>query len=148
MASEVRYRKSDGTLQRKTKVDDTTGHLKITDGADADVMDYEAHEARHEYGGADAIAANGLHFSQVDKILATSETTVAVAGSGTKVIDKGIYYARGDADVSIQYSTDGGTTWVEVVAAGKAGLIISDGSNVRFKNASTTSENGYTVALS
>ena len=144
MATEYRYRDSSDVIQRKATLN-ASNHVEIQDSANTAIVDIEAHASRHAYGGADAIAGNALHFSQIDKILATSETTVAVSASSTAVISKGIHYARADTGVNIEYSTDGGTTWVALSAPC---LIISDGSNVRFNNTGTTSANGYLISIS
>ena len=145
MASKkIRIRDSSDNLQRQVDVDDTTTHVFIYDSSDTEVMDIEAHEARHEYGGADAIATDGLHFTQIDKALGT-ETTVSVAASSTSVISKGAYYVRADSGVDVQYSTDGGTTWETLSIPA---FIVSDGSNVRFDNTNTAAANGYLTPVS
>ncbi len=107
-------------------------------------MDISAHHGRHEYGGADAIATDGLHFTQIDKSLGT-EVSKSVAGSSTLTIDKGAYYVRADSGVNVEYSTDGGTTWV---ALSIPCFIVSDGSNVRFNNTNTAAANGYLTPIS
>lgn len=122
-----------------------SNHVSVEDTTGTEIMDIENHATRHAYGGDDAIPDNSLHFSQVDKVLATAETTINVAASSTSTIDKGIYYARADSGVNIEYSTDNGTTWVALAAPA---LIISDGSNVRFNNTNASAANGYLLLIS
>jgi len=137
-----------GTL-RIRNVQDAVDILTVTSTTvtDGSGVALNSHASRHAYGGADALADSALRFSQLDKIFG-SETTTSVAAASTATIAKGIYYARGDTNVSVEYSPDGGTTWITIVTAGSAGLIISDGSNVRFKNANTAAaENGYLLPI-
>ena len=145
MASKkIRIRDSSDNLQRQIDVDDTSKNTAIYDSSDTKIMEVEAHASRHEYGGADAIATDGLHFTQIDKSLGT-ETSVSIAGSSTSVISKGAYYVRADSGVNVEYSTDGGTTWV---ALSIPCFIVSDGSNVRFNNTNTAAANGYLTPIS
>ncbi len=116
-------------------------------GAD-EIPGLASHGSRHAYGGADAIADDGLNFAQIDKSLATTETTVAVGAGARVIISKGVYYASLDADVRVEYSTDGGTTWKPLCSPGTACLVISDGAYVSFHNSGTASENGYLVSIS
>jgi len=164
MAKKLEFEDSDGVLQRKIDVDDTTKTLKVYDSADTEVMDIEAHASRHDiggddeipglashasrhaYGGADAIADNALRFSQIDKIFG-SEQTVSVDAGATSTISKGIYYVRCGANTKVEYSPDEGTTWVELIAAGGVGLVISDGSNVRLNNGGTAAEDSYLLPI-
>ena len=164
MAGEINLYDSDGVKQRKIAVDDTTKRVEIRDASGNDIMDIEAHASRHDiggddeipglashasrhaYGGADALADNALRFSQIDKVFGT-EQTVSVDAGATSTISKGIYYVRCGANTSVEYSPDGGTTWVELIAAGGVGLVISDGSNVRLNNSGTAAENSHLLPI-
>ncbi len=109
-------------------------------------LDLTSHSTRHAYGGADALSADALRFSQIDKVFGT-ESTVSVPATSTSVIGKGIYYARCGPNTTVEYSPDGGTTWVTLVTTGGAGLVISDGTNVRFNNAGAAAENSYLLPI-
>jgi len=146
MAGEINLFDSDGVKQRKIVVDDTTKRVEIRDATDTDIMDIESHASRHAYGGDDAIADNTLRFSQIDKVFG-DETTVTVDAGATSTISKGIYYVRCGANTSVEYSPDGGTTWVTLIAAGGVGLVISDGSNVRLNNGGTAAEDSYLLPI-
>ena len=146
MAGEINLYDSDGVKQRKIAVDDTTKRVEIRDASGNDIMDIEAHASRHAYGGADALADNALRFSQIDKVFGT-EQTVSVDAGATSTISKGIYYVRCGANTSVEYSPDGGTTWVELIAAGGVGLVISDGSNVRLNNGGTAAEDSHLLPI-
>ena len=143
---EINLYDSDGVKQRKIAVDDTTKRVEIRDATGADIMDIEAHASRHAYGGDDAIADNALRFSQIDKVFG-SEQTVSVDAGATSTISKGIYYVRCGANTKVEYSPDGGTTWVELIAAGGVGLVISDGSNVRLNNSGTAAEDSHLLPI-
>jgi len=146
MAGEINLYDSDGVKQRKIAVDDTTKRVEIRDATDTDIMDIESHASRHAYGGDDAISDNALRFSQIDKVFG-DETTVTVDAGATSTISKGIYYVRCGANTSVEYSPDGGTTWVTLIAAGGVGLVISDGSNVRLNNGGTAAEDSYLLPI-
>jgi len=146
MARKLGFEDSDGVLQRQVDVDDTTKRLKVYDGTDSEVMDIESHASRHAYGGDDAIADNALRFSQIDKVFG-SEVTVSVDAGATSTISKGIYYVRCGANTSVEYSPDGGSTWVTLIAAGGVGLVISDGSNVRLNNGGTAAEDSHLLPI-
>jgi len=146
MAGEINLYDSDGVKQRKIAVDDTTKRVEIRDATGTDIMDIEAHASRHGYGGDDAIPDNALRFAQIDKVFG-SETAVTVDAGATATIDKGIYYVRCGANTKVEYSPDGGTTWVELIAAGGVGLVISDGSNVRLNNGGTAAEDSHLLPI-
>jgi len=164
MAKKLQFENSNGLLKRQIDVDDSTGTMKIYDESDIEVMDIESHASRHDiggadeipslashasrhaYGGADALASNALRFAQIDKVFGT-EQTVSVGATSQQPISKGIYYVRTGANTVVEYSPDGGTTWVTIVPTGGAGLIISDGSNVRFNNAGGSSEDSYLLPI-
>ncbi len=120
--------------------------LNLTNINEAIGFDVSAHADRHSYGGTDAIPDNGLRFSQIDKVFGT-ETAVTVDAGATVTISKGIYYVRTGANTTVEYSPDGGTTWVTLIPAGSAGLVISDGSNVRLNNAGATAEDSYLLPI-
>jgi ribosomal protein S4E len=121
------------------KVDSTT----ITD---AGGVQLSSHNSRHAYGGADALAADSLRYSQV-KVVYGTEQTVNVGAGSTSTISEGLYIARTGANTTVEYSPDGGTTWVTLVAAGSAGVIASDGTNCRFNNAGGAAENSYLTPI-
>lgn len=126
---------------------DLTSHSTRHDIGGADeIAGLASHAARHAYGGADALSADALRFSQIDKVFGT-ESTVSVPATSTSVIGKGIYYARCGPNTTVEYSPDGGTTWVTLVTTGGAGLVISDGTNVRFNNAGEAAENSYLLPI-
>jgi len=146
MAGEINLYDSDGVKQRKIAVDDTTKRVEIRTADDVDIMDIEAHASRHGYGKEDAIPDNALRFAQIDKVFG-SETAVTVDAGATATIDKGIYYVRCGANTKVEYSPDGGSTWVELIAAGGVGLVISDGSNVRLNNGGTAAEDSHLLPI-
>ena len=124
MASKkLRIRDSSDNLQRQIDVDDTSKKLHAYDSSDTDLGSLEI-LLNPSFG---------------------TETSVSVAGSSTSVISKGVYYVRADTGVNVEYSTDGGTTWV---ALSIPCFIVSDGSNVRFNNTNTASANGYLTQIS
>lgn len=120
--------------------------VEVQDNTGATVMGIEAHAVRHASGGDDAIGTNALKFSQVDKGFDPEQTKNVGAGS-TLVIDKGIYYARTGANTTVEYSYDGGTNWQQLIAASGAGLVISDGANVRFNNSGGVAEDSYLLPI-
>ena len=132
-------------LQKKIGLN-ASNRVSVKDATGVEVIDIENHGALHGYGASQAIPADALRFSQIDKVFGT-ETTLSVEAGSTAVISKGIYYVRCDTNVSIEYSPDGGTTWVTIIPAGGAGLIISDGSNVRANNAGVGAENVYLLPI-
>ena len=121
--------------------------VDLTTISDINGISLASHASRHAYGAADAIGDNALRFSQIDKVFGTVETTVSVDAGTVSVIDKGIYYTRCGSNTSVEYSPDGGSTWYTLIAAGGIGLIISDGSNVRFNNAGTVAEDSYLLPI-
>jgi len=109
----------------------------------AEIINLEAHAARHAYGGADAIGNNALRFAQIGKEIGT-ETSITIAAGDTAVIPAGVYLVSENTAVNIEYTPDGGVTW-RVVVSGHGGLIISDGANVRAVNTDTV--NPQTIYL-
>jgi len=53
------------------------------------------------------------------------------AGAGNFLLPLGDWWIVPDATVSVQITTDGGTTWLTIIAAGGSGFIRSDGVSVR-----------------
>jgi len=142
----LQFEDSGGVLQRQVDVDDATKRLKIYASDDTEIMDIEAHASRHGYGKEDAIPDNALRFSQIDKVFG-SEVTVSVDAGATSTISKGIYYVRCGANTKVEYSPDGGSTWVELIPVGGVGLVISDGSNVRLNNGGTAAEDSHLLPI-
>jgi len=145
MAGEINIYDADGNPQRKVTLN-SSNHVEVQDSAGTAIVDIEAHASRHAYGGDDAIGTNALRFAQIDKVFGT-EQTVSVDAGATSTISKGIYYARCGANTSVEYSPDGGTTWYTLISAGGIGLVISDGSNVRFNNGGTGAEDSYLLPI-
>lgn len=87
-----------------------------------------------------------LPFANLKKKFGT-EQTVNVGAGATSAISKGIYYVTCGANTSVEYSPDGGTTWRTLISAGGAGLVISDGANVRLNNAGTAAEDSYLLPI-
>lgn len=110
----------------------------LTDAGDVAL---NSHASRHHYGGADAIADNGLQFRQIKAVFASGSTVTVTAG-GTYTLGEGIWYVfcEGAANTRIEVYDDVNTVWRTVISAGGNGLVISDGSNVRAYNAGTTDE--------
>jgi len=146
MAKKLEFEDSDGVVQRKIDIDDTSKEVTVYAGDETKIMSIEKHSSRHAYGGDDAIADNALRFSQIDKVFG-SEQTVSVDAGATVTIDKGIYYVRCGANTKVEYSPDGGTTWVELIAAGGVGLVISDGNNVRLNNGGSSAEDSHLLPI-
>lgn len=144
--SEIRLRDSVGNIQRKLAVNDSTKRLEVRDVSDVVIVDIESHSSRHAYGGSDAIGADSLRYSQIQVAFGTEQTVNVGAGS-TSVISEGVYIARCGANTKVEYSPDGGTTWYTLISAGGAGVVFSDGTNVRFNNAGASAENSYILPL-
>ena len=164
MVKKIRLPNSNGVLKRQIDVDDSTGTLKVYDENDNEVMDVENHGARHDiggvdeipglashgsrhgYGGADAIPNEALRFAQLDKVFGT-ESAVSVGAGATSTISKGVYYVTCGANTKVEYSPDGGSTWRTLIGTGGAGLVISDGSNVRLNNGGVAAEDSYLLPI-
>ena len=112
-----------GNVKRIVDIDDTTGKKYLYD------------ETKTAIGSLE-ILLNPSFGTEVSK---------SVAAGATLVIDKGVYYVRADAGVNVEYSTDGGTTWI---ALSVPAWIISDGNNLRFNNTTTATANGYLLSIS
>ena len=60
-----------------------------------------------------------------------TEVSVTLAIGATSVLPIGICLVAGAAGINLDYSNDGGTTWVAITPAATGGLVVSDGTNVR-----------------
>jgi len=128
-------------------IKEDSGTLKIYDfNAASNVMDLEVHASRHAHGGADALADNALRFSQIDKVFGTESTVTVTAGS-TSTISKGVFLVSLGANTKVEYSSDNGTTWRDLIPAGEGGVVISDGSNVRLNNTGASDEDSYLLPV-
>ena len=76
-----------------------------------------------------------------------SESSISIAAGGTYTVPKGIWLVSLSANTSVEYTPDGGTTWRTLIPAGGGGVVISDGSSVRIRNAGTASETVYLYPL-
>jgi hypothetical protein len=99
----------------------------------------EAHASRHAYGGADPIGSDALRIAQIGLVLG-SGTSVSVAAGGTYTIPKGVHYVFLGANTRVELYDDVAAAWKTAIAAGGAGVVISDGSNARLYNAGTAAE--------
>ena len=61
--------------------------------------------------------------------------SVTAAASTTTLVPAGTYLLVPSTNVKVQAYN--GTSWVDIIAANTGGMLISDGINVRFNNAST-----------
>jgi len=104
------------------------------------------HVERNAIVGTKHIQDETVTFAKLAKRFGT-EQTVSVEAGATSTIAKGVYYVSCGANTSVEYSPDGGTTWRTLVAAGGAGLIISDGINLRLNNAGTAAEDSYLLPI-
>jgi len=100
----------------------------------------------HKVTDETLLQVTDLPFANLQKSFGT-EQTVTVAAAGTQTISEGVYYVTCGANTSVEYSPDGGTTWRTLIAAGGAGLVISDGSNVRLNNAGAAAEDSYLLPI-
>ena len=124
MATEYRLRDVNNNLQRKITLN-SDNRLTVQD-------------------------SSGNELGSLEKLITPkfgTEQTVSIDAGATSTIDKGIYYARCGANTSVEYSPDGGTTWYTLISAGGVGLVISDGSNVRFNNGGTAAEDSYLLPI-
>ena len=73
--------------------------------------------------------------------------TLSIDASGTYVVPAGIYMVvADDAQIILEISTDGGSTWYGV--APPSGLVVSDGVNVRLRNTDgAAAHNAYLLPL-
>jgi hypothetical protein len=92
------------------------------------------------------IADSAVTSAKIGKAFGT-ESSVSVAGSGTSTIPAGIYLVSLGANTSVQYTPDGGTTWRTLIPAGQGGVVISNGTAVRFSNAATAAQTSYLYPL-
>ena len=103
------------------------------------IVDPNAHASRHASGGADPIGSNALRIAQVGLVLGVG-SSVSVDAGGTYTIPKGIYYVFLGANTRVEAYDDIAATWKVIIAAGGAGIVISDGSNARLYNAGAAAE--------
>jgi hypothetical protein len=103
------------------------------------IADPNSHASRHASGGADPIGSNALRVAQVGLVLGAG-SSVSVGASGTYTIPKGIYYVFLGANTRVELYDDVAAAWKTAIAAGGAGIVISDGSNARLYNAGTGAE--------
>jgi len=146
MAKKLEFEDSNGVVQRKIDIDDTSKEVTIYDSTETEIMSIEKHASRHGYGGDDAIPAEALRFSQLAKVFG-SESVVTVTAGGTYTVPKGVYLVSLGANTSVEYSPDGGTTWRTLIPVGQGGVIISDGSNVRLNNTGSADEDSYLLPV-
>ena len=92
------------------------------------------------------IPSNSFGFDKL-KVSFGSESTVSVEAGSTSTISEGLYIARCGANTSVEYSPDNGTTWHTLISTGGTGIVISDGSNVRFNNTGTSAEDSYLLPI-
>ena len=116
-------------------------------GGEDEIPTLRTHAHRHEYGGEDAISEDGLRFSQVKVVFGNDEVILSVGAGSSTVVPEGVYYVRCGANSSVQYTPDGGTSWYVVVETGKAGLVFSDGENVRVFNDGGVTEDTYLLPI-
>ena len=60
-----------------------------------------------------------------------AEVVILLAVGATSVLPIGICLVAGTPGINLDYSNDGGTTWVAITPAGTGGLMVSDGTDVR-----------------
>jgi hypothetical protein len=106
---------------------------------DAGGVALNSHASRHAYGGADALPSDSLRIAQVALILGAG-SSVSVSPGGTYTIPKGIHYIFLGPNTRLELYDDIATAWKTAIAAGGAGIVISDGSNARLYNSGTASE--------
>jgi len=104
------------------------------------------HIEKDAIDGEKHIKAETIPFAKLKKSFDT-ETEVSVDAGATATIPKGVYLVSCGANTSVEYSPDGGTTWRTLIPAGGGGIVVSDGSNVRFNNAGSAAESSYLLAL-
>ena len=102
-------------------------------------VELESHASRHGYGKEDPIPDESLRFKQIDKVFKAG-ASVTVSAGGTYTIPKGVYYVFCGPNTSVEVYDDVAGAWKTVIAAGGAGLVISDGSNVRLYNSGSADE--------
>jgi len=67
----------------------------------------------------------------------TAIVNVILAANASSVLPAGILFIIPIANVEVQFSTDGGTTWVTFFPVGVGGSIRSDGFNWRLNDVTT-----------
>ena len=81
---------SGGVFVRIVTIDDTTNAVVLQDASANAVMDLEAHESRHIFGGADALSAGGIDRTQIgvqglSKVDSSAPTPGVSSAYGTAV---------------------------------------------------------------
>ncbi len=105
------------------------------------------HVEKDAIDGSVHIQDETVSISKLSKSFGT-ETTQSVGAGAQVTISKGIYYVTCGANTAVEYSPDGGSTWRTLISAGGAGLVVSDGSNVRLNNGGGAAEDSYLLPLS
>jgi len=87
-------------------------------------------------------------FEVIEKVIESlepqSETTVNIAAGATYTVPAGLYVISLGANLVLEVSPDGGTTWRQIAA----GLIMSNGTNVRIRNTSgTAASTAYLIRM-
>ncbi|MHB8406317.1 MAG: hypothetical protein ACYDCJ_12935 [Gammaproteobacteria bacterium] len=80
-------------------------------------------------GAGIALGAPGSYYTAIQ--------SVVLAPNASFVLPAGILFIVPVANVEVQFSTDGGTTWVTFYALGAGGTIHSDGFNWRLNDVTT-----------
>lgn len=75
---------------------------------------------------------NGSYFQYQDLTVASSANAILPAG----------YYiiTTANANIKVQVTTDGGTTWADLIAVSTLGTVFSDGASVRLINAAASAQ--------
>jgi len=129
------------TSAKNLSIREKGGVIQIYDEAAAtSEMALESHAGRHGYAGADAI--NTLRFAQIKKVF-KNVASQSITSQSTATISKGVYYVTSPTSMSVEFYDDLADSWKTIISPTGADLVISDGSNVRFKNTATTSKNPH-----
>ena len=75
---------------------------------------------------------NGTFFAYQDLTVAASSSAIVPMGDYT--------ITTADSNVKVQVTTDGGTTWADLIAVSTLGRFISDGASVRLNNANAAAK--------
>jgi len=86
MPTEYRYRKNDGSLVRKTTLNDND-HLEIRDGSNSTIMDLEEHGARHADGGADPLPSDSISEQMIKRDTPVMEVAIPLVTEKQDVSD-------------------------------------------------------------
>jgi len=69
--------------------------------------------------------------------------SVSIDAGAAYTVPEGVYYVNLGANTVAEAYDDVADAWVEVIAAGGRGLVVSDGSNVRLRNTGTAAESSH-----